>query len=157
MKEKLVTSETTKSINQDIMSIYQKLDVISEDLKQIKTRLLLNSFSTERIVHHPLNYYIAEDKMLQFKDEIYSLCKRDSKIGFIDNLNSIRLISINKGYGHMSEVFTTIMNNLNPTFIDDVMFKHDLSKICFMQDASSDDSFKNAYYHAINKLKNSDF
>ena len=155
MNKKFITNG--KKENLFTMTDSEKLDLILHYIIQMDKDLMLRPSGAERMVHNPLNYYIDEDKTMQFKDEIYSLWKRDSKIGFIDNLDSIRLISINKGYGHMSEVFTTIMNNLNPTFIDDVMFKHDLSKICFMQDASSDDSFKNAYYHAINKLKNSDF
>ena len=36
MKKKLVKSEKMESNNQNTMSMQQKLDVISEDLKQIK-------------------------------------------------------------------------------------------------------------------------
>lgn len=43
MKKKLVKSEKMESNNQNTMSMQQKLDVISEDVKQIKKYLFLHT------------------------------------------------------------------------------------------------------------------
>ena len=61
MKKNLVKSEKMESSNQNTMNMHQKLDIISEDLKQIKKYLFLHSFGSEKVVKYPLNFYIAKD------------------------------------------------------------------------------------------------
>lgn len=156
MKEKLVTSETSESINQNIISIFQKLDVISDDLKQIKTQLLLNSLSTERIVHNPLNYYIAEDKMMQFKVGLLILSKRKKMLHPVHNLDDIRQIRLSSKHGGITNLFRLIFNNIDLKFIDVFIFKCDLAEICGfdINDKKSNERFRNAFNHAKYELFN---
>ena len=58
MNKDLVKSEKMESSNQNTMNMHQKLDVISEDVKQIKKYLFLHSFGSEKVVKHPLNFYL---------------------------------------------------------------------------------------------------
>ena len=156
MKEKLVTSETNESINQDIMSISQKLDVISEDLKQIKTQILLHSFSAERIVHYPLNYYIAEDKMMQLKVGLLVLSKRKKMLHPVHNLDDIREIRLSSKHGGITNLFRLIFNNIDLKFINMFIFKCDLAEICGfdINDKKSNERFRNAFNHAKYELLN---
>lgn len=157
MKEKLVTSEASESINQDIISISHKLDIISGDLKQIKTQILLNSLSTERIVHHPLNYYIAEDKMMQLKVGLLILSKRKKMLHPVHNLDNIREICLSSKHGGITNLFRLIFNNIDSKFIDMFIFKCDLAEICGfdINDKKSNERFRNAFNHAKYELFNS--
>ena len=156
MKEKLVASETKESINQDIMSIFQKLVVISEDLKQIKTQILLHSFSAERIMHNPLNYYIAEDKMMQLKVGLLILSKRKKMLHPVHNLDDIREIRLSSKHGGITNLFRLIFNNIDLKFINMFIFKCDLAEICGfdINDKKSNERFRNAFNHAKYELLN---
>ena len=129
MKKNLVKSEKMESINQNTMNMHQKLDVISEDVKQIKKYLFLHSFGSEKVVKHPLNFYIAKDRM--------EIC-------------------LSGKHGGITKLFRLIFNNIDSKFINVFVFECDLAEICGfdINDKKSSDSFRNAFNHAKYELYN---
>ena len=161
MKKNLVKSEKMESINQNAMNMHQKLDIISEDLKQIKKYLFLHSFGSEKVVKYPLNFYIAKDRMTRFKKGLLLLSNRHKLILPIDNIDDIREICLSGKHGGTTELFRLIFNNIDSKFINVFVFKCDLAEICGfdINDKKSNNSFRNAFNHAkyeLSKLKRHD-
>ena len=156
MKKNLVKSEKMESINQNTMNMHQKLDVISEDLKQIKKYLFLHSFGSEKVVKHPLNFYIAKDRMTRFKKGLLVLSNRNKMILPVDNPDDIMEICLSGKHGCIAKLFRLIFNNIDSKFINVFAFKCDLAEICGfdINDKKSSDSFRNAFNHAKYELYN---
>ena len=156
MKKNLVKSEKMESINQNTMNLHQKLDVISEDLKQIKKYLFLHSFGSEKVVKHSLNFYIAKDRKTRFKKGLLVLSNRNNMILPVDNMDDIREICLSGKHGGTTELFRLIFNNIDLKFINVFVFKCDLAEICGfdINDKKSSVSFRNAFNHAKYELSN---
>ena len=156
MKKNLVKSEKMESINQNTMNMHQKLDVISEDVKQIKKYLFLHSFGSEKVVKHPLNFYIAKDRMTRFKKGLLVLSNKNKMILPVNNIDDVREICLSGKYGCIAKLFRLIFNNIDSKFINVFVFKCDLAEICGfdINDKKSSDSFRNAFNHAKYELFN---
>ena len=156
MKKNLVKSEKMESSNQNTMNMHQKLDVISEDLKQIKKYLFLHSFGSEKVVKHPLNFYIAKDRMTRFKKGLLVLSNRYKMILPVDNPDDIMEICLSGKHGGITKLFRLIFNSIDSKFINVFVFKCDLAEICGfdINDKKSSDSFRNAFNHAKYELYN---
>lgn len=106
----------------------------------------------------PLNFYIDDSKARLFKENLYSLWKKDNYVKWIDDLDNIRHICINERYGSHTHIFKLIISNVDFIYIHheklQLQLKHDLAIILGfnIDDNKSYQAFKNAYYNAIDSI-----
>lgn len=106
----------------------------------------------------PLNFYIDDSKARLFKENLYSLWKKDNYVKWIDDLDNIRHICINERYGSHTHIFKLIISNVDFIYIHheklQSQLKHDLAIILGfnIDDNKSYQAFKNAYYNAIDSI-----
>lgn len=106
----------------------------------------------------PLNFYIDDSKESMFKENLNILWKKENYVTWVDDLDNIRHISINKRYGSLKHIFTLIISCIDLIYIHHeklkVQLKRDLAIILGFNadDYKSYQAFKNAYYNAIDSI-----
>lgn len=112
-------------------------------------------------IFQELNFYIDSSKESMFKENLNILWKKDNYVTWVDDLDNIRHIGINKRYGSLKHIFTLIISCIDLIYIHHeklkVQLKRDLAIILGFNadDYKSYQAFKNAYYNAIDSIDKS--
>lgn len=79
-------------------------------------------------IFQELNFYIDDSKESMFKENLNILWKKDNYVTWVDDLDNIRHISINKRYGSLKHIFTLIISCIDLIYIHHEKLKIQLKR-----------------------------
>jgi len=139
----------------------KKIEKVMDEFLIEKDKLdkrVSNLEKESKAIFQELNFYIDDSKESMFKENLNILWKKDNYVTWVDDLDNIRHISINKRYGSLKHIFTLIISCIDLIYIHHeklkVQLKRDLAIILGFNadDYKSYQAFKNAYYNAIDSI-----
>jgi len=139
----------------------KKIAKVMDELLIEKDKLdkrISNLEKESQAIFQELNFYIEDSKESMFKENLNILWKKDNYVTWVDDLDNIRHIGINKRYGSLKHIFTLIISSIDLIYIHheklQVQLKRDLAIILGFNadDYKSYQAFKNAYYNAIDNI-----
>ncbi|WP_434504001.1 hypothetical protein [Prevotella sp.] len=139
----------------------KKIEKVMDEFLIEKDKLdkrVSNLEKESKAIFQELNFYIDDSKESMFKENLNILWKKENYVTWVDDLDNIRHISINKRYGSLKHIFTLIISCIDLIYIHHeklkVQLKRDLAIILGFNadDYKSYQAFKNAYYNAIDSI-----
>lgn len=157
-----LSEEEMRVINKVVDKVvHKKIAKVMDELLIEKDKLdkrISNLEKESQAIFQELNFYIDDSKESMFKENLYILWKKDNYVTWVDDLDNIRHIGINKRYGSLKQIFTLIISCIDLIYIHheklQVQLKRDLAIILGFNadDYKSYQAFKNAYYNAIDSM-----
>ena len=157
-----LSEEEMRVINKVVDKVvHKKIAKVMDELLIEKDKLdkrISNLEKESQAIFQELNFYIDDSKESMFKENLYILWKKDNYVTWVDDLDNIRHIGINKRYGSLKHIFTLIISCIDLIYIHheklQVQLKRDLAIILGFNadDYKSYQAFKNAYYNAIDSM-----
>ena len=157
-----LSEEEMRVINKVVDKVvHKKIAKVMDELLIEKDKLdkrISNLEKESQAIFQELNFYIDDSKESMFKENLYILWKKDNYVTWVDDLDNIRHIGINKRYGSLKQIFTLIISCIDLIYIHHeklkVQLKRDLAIILGFNadDYKSYQAFKNAYYNAIDSM-----
>ena len=157
-----LSEEEMRVINKVVDKVvHKKIAKVMDELLIEKDKLdkrISNLKKESQAIFQELNFYIDDSKESMFKENLYILWKKDNYVTWVDDLDNIRHIGINKRYGSLKQIFTLIISCIDLIYIHheklQVQLKRDLAIILGFNadDYKSYQAFKNAYYNAIDSM-----
>ena len=157
-----LSEEEMRVINKVVDKVvHKKIAKVMDELLIEKDKLdkrISNLEKESQAIFQELNFYIDDSKESMFKENLYILWKKDNYVTWVDDLDNIRHIGINKRYGSLKQIFTLIISCIDLIYIHheklQVQLKRDLAIILGFNadDYKSYKTFKNAYYSAIDDI-----
>lgn len=157
-----LSEEEMRVINKVVDKVvHKKIAKVMDELLIEKDKLdkrISNLEKESQAIFQELNFYIDDSKESMFKENLNILWKKDNYVTWVDDLDNIRHIGINKRYGSLKQIFTLIISCIDLIYIHheklQVQLKRDLAIILGFNadDYKSYQAFKNAYYNAIDSM-----
>ncbi len=157
-----LSEEEMRVINKVVDKVvHKKIAKVMDELLIEKDKLdkrISNLEKESQAIFQELNFYIDDSKESMFKENLNILWKKDNYVTWVDDLDNIRHIGINKRYGSLKQIFTLIISCIDLIYIHheklQVQLKRDLAIILGFNadDYKSYQAFKNAYYNAIDSI-----
>ena len=157
-----LSEEEMRVINKVVDKVvHKKIAKVMDELLIEKDKLdkrISNLEKESQAIFQELNFYIDDSKESMFKENLNILWKKDNYVTWVDDLDNIRHIGINKRYGSLKQIFTLIISCIDLIYIHheklQVQLKRDLTIILGFNadDYKSYQAFKNAYYNAIDSM-----
>ena len=157
-----LSEEEMRVINKVVDKVvHKKIAKVMDELLIEKDKLdkrISNLEKESQAIFQELNFYIDDSKESMFKENLYILWKKDNYVTWVDDLDNIRHIGINKRYGSLKQIFTLIISCIDLIYTHheklQVQLKRDLAIILGFNadDYKSYQAFKNAYYNAIDSM-----
>ena len=151
---RVINNVVDKVVEKKIAKVINKLSIEMDKLE----KRISNFEKGNQTIYQELNFYIPENKAIQFNEDLYLLWKIEKDIEWIDDIAHITQICINDKYGSRAHVLDFIISYIDAIYLNNKrlqkQFKHDLAIILGynFNDHKSSKVFRNAYYNAIDKI-----